>query len=218
MSEPTEVGRYLFMVAVVWVCCYYLPKLLHRGFSLERVGLSLRRGNVAATQEVWPSLQALAPPPDGRNLFELLPDELILTILNSIPGDPDQAFKMLRSVCRHWKHLSEDRAFQRRLSLVKDYITDELLEDLLAHKTGAITSLDLGWAPDITDQSLRLIGKHCPYLRKFSICDNRRISNGGFIELSRSCRSLETVELIGTSITKEGTVHLSKHCKIKGIK
>jgi len=160
--------------------------------------------------------------PDGNNHFDELPVELVTRILNYVgrkigPGPDSKKLKELSTVCKMWRTSCHDITFQFDLKLRHcASVNDETIVKLL-NQYPSVSSLQLGWCPDLTDDGMASIAKMAPNLRKFELCDARRVTNTGVLALLSECNLIESLVLKGCAVDVSGLLPLKNNKHLKSV-
>lgn len=135
-----------------------------------------------------------------RVLTKSLKNLKYLTINNS--RIYDLALHIIANNCKHLEFIS--------LNSCK-YITDNGIK-IFVRDCKTITTISLDCC-NITNNSLRYIGRYSPQILNLSLCCCYSITDLGLIYLANSCKKLITLYLIDTHITDFGLYNITINCK-----
>eukprot|EP00300_Choanocystis_sp_HF-7_P029749 c3729_g1_i1.p1 GENE.c3729_g1_i1~~c3729_g1_i1.p1 ORF type:complete len:542 (+),score=79.38 c3729_g1_i1:108-1733(+) len=92
-------------------------------------------------------------------------------------------------------------------------ITDATV-NAIAHSCGAsLTSVDLSFCSDVSDQAVLVLAHCAPSLRFLSLAMCRRVTDDGLIEIARNCEGLEHVSVAGCRFVSDRSLTcLAQRC------
>lgn len=149
-------------------------------------------------------------------LFEKLPDEILLTILQLSSLSPVDLSRIAR-VSRRFFFLADDQSLWKMVSLepfraIIDDISLQILCETKFSSMGPKTrlqSLDLSGCSNLTDVSISMLAKSAPGLISLNLIGCNKVSDKGIIEIARNCYKLRVLNMQFCDLTDASLVALA---------
>ena len=135
----------------------------------------------------------------SKSSFEKLPDDLMLRILTLLP-QPHLIKASL--VNKRFHRLAWHPLLWRRISLDSKQHCDNAISTILGilqrrSSSHFVEAIQVKASMSLTDQTLELIGHHCPDLTSVEFRNCPNLSNEGIQKLATSCSSLSSLNVSG---------------------